>query len=133
MNSSSKSITKTIICIGILNLFGCKKNPIVKQEKNTVNGFISTVKDTTNYHVDTSYQYETRTGTSNNYKYTYDVIGFDSNQNEITGTISIEGKYGTGLIIVKDQNKIQVDVEWTGHGKLKAIDKQSNEYELIVE
>lgn len=128
-----KTITKTILLSFALLLLNCKESSKEKKNETSIQNAVSTIEDTSNYHIDTTYQYENRTGTSGNYKYNYDVIGFDSNGNEVTGNISIEGKEGIGYLFDTNQNKIKVIVEWTGHGKLKAIDNDNNQYELEVE
>ncbi len=128
-----KTITKTILLSFALLLLNCKESSKEKKNETSIQNAVSTIEDTSNYHIDTTYQYENRTGTSGNYKYNYDVIGFDSNGNEVTGYIAIEGKEGIGYLFDTHQNKIKVIVEWTGHGKLKAIDNRNNHYELEVE
>ncbi|WP_298303749.1 hypothetical protein [Flavobacterium sp.] len=128
-----KTITKTILLSFALLLLNCKESSKEKKNETSIQNAVSTIEDTSSYHVDTTYQYENRTGTSGNYKYNYDVIGFDSKGNEVTGNISIEGKEGIGYLFDTNQNKIKVIVEWTGHGKLKAIDNHNNQYELEVE
>ena len=121
----------------VLSLVNCKKNtienPIVKKNETSTPTAIAIAKDTSNYHVDTTYQYENRTGTSGHYKYNYDVIGFDSKGTEVHGNISIEGKEGNGFLMDTNHNKINIKVEWTGHGKLKAMDSRDNQYDLVVE
>lgn len=82
--------------------------------------------------VDTAFEYESRKGTSGNYNYTYDVFGTDKNGNDITGTITIEGKHGDGILIDTDGNEIEVTVEWIDYGKLKATDVNNIEYLLKV-
>lgn len=128
-----KTITKTMLLSFALLLLNCKENPIEKKNETSIQNAVTTIEDTSSYHIDTTYQYENRTGTSGNYKYNYDVIGIDSKGNELTGNISIEGKEGIGYLFDINQNKIKVIVEWMGHGKLKAIDNHSNQYELEVE
>ena len=128
-----KTITKTILLSFVLLLLNCKESSIEKKNETSIQNAVSTIEDTSNYHIDTTYQYENRTGTSGNYKYNYDVIGFDSKGNEVNGNISIEGKEGIGYLFDTNQNKIKVIVQWTGHGKLKAIDNHNNQYELEVE
>ena len=85
-----------------------------------------------NYHTDSNYKYEHRTGTTGNYDYNYDVSGYDSDANEVSGNISIQNNNGTGTIIDKDGNEIDVDVEWIDNGKLKGTDVDGNEFELEV-
>lgn len=128
-----KTITKTVLFSLVFLLLNCKKDVIEKKNAIAIQNNTTLIEDTINYHIDTTYQYENRTGTSGNYKYNYDVIGFDSKGNEVTGNISIEGKEGIGYLFDTNQNKIKVIVEWTGHGKLKAIDNHNNQYELKVE
>lgn len=84
-------------------------------------------------HTDTVYQYEFRTGESGNYKYNYDVIGTDHQGNPITGNVSMQGKYGAGVLLDKKGNEIEVTLEWGGYGELKAEDKEGNVWELVVE
>lgn len=81
---------------------------------------------------DSSYQYENRTGSSGHYEYTYDVTGHDADSNEVSGSITIQGKQGTGILTDTQNNEIEVDVEWIDYGKLKATDENGNEYELEV-
>lgn len=80
-------------------------------------------------HIDTSFEYEKRTGASGSYQYTYDVIGTDEQGNEVTGQVDVEGKSGNGIITNNDE-EIPVEVEWSGHGILKAVDREGNEYQL---
>lgn len=139
MNFSTKLFIRIVFYLLLLLLINCKKNPnIVVSRKeslkdNTALRDSATQPDTINYHTDTTYQYENRTGTSGQYKYNYDVIGFDSKGNAVTGNISIQGKEGIGYLFDTNQTKIQVEVAWTGHGTLKAIDNHNNQYELEVE
>jgi hypothetical protein len=128
-----KIITKTILYLVLFLLLNYKENPIDEKYETPIQNDLTTIEDTSSYHSDTRYLYESRTGTPRNYEYNYDVIGFDSKGNEVTGNISIEGKEGIGYLLDKNQNKIKVTVEWTDHGKLKAIDNHSNQYKLEVE
>lgn len=81
-------------------------------------------------HIDTSYEYEKRTGTSGHYEYTYEVIGTDKNGNEVTGEVEVEGKSGNGVITNSNDEEIPVEVEWSSYGILKAVDEEGNEYQL---
>lgn len=83
-----------------------------------------------NITIDTSYHYEKRTGTSGNYEYTYKVTGVDSDGNEVTGTVEMEGEYGSGVIIDADEEKQTVEAKWIGYGVLKVTDSEGNEYEV---
>ena len=119
--------------MAILIIASCKNNEeskpqnLILQEKHTIE-----IDDQTNLHQDTTYKYEYRTGTSGNYQYNYDVLGNDSDGNEVYGTINIEDKYGEGIIINPDKEEIEIEVEWIGQGKLKGTDKIGNEYDLEV-
>lgn len=84
-------------------------------------------------HTDTEYQYEYRSGESGDYKYHYDVVGTDSNGNEITGEVDMDGQYGNGLLHDSDDNEIEVSVEWVAKGELSGEDSEGNVYELEVE
>jgi len=84
-------------------------------------------------HIDTVYQYEFRTGESGNYKYNYDVIGTDDLGDSITGNVSMQGKYGAGILINHKGKEIEVMLEWVGYGDLKAEDGEGNVWELVVE
>jgi hypothetical protein len=83
-------------------------------------------------YIDTAFEYESRTGTSGNYTYTYDIFGTDENGNEVSGTITIKGKYGTGTLLNSNENEIEVEAEWIDYGKLKATDDEGNKYQLEV-
>lgn len=87
-----KTITKAILFSSILLLLNAKEKPIDNKNETYMQNVVSTIEDTSNYHIDTTYQYENRTSTSGNYKYNYDVLGFDSKGNEVNGNISIEGE-----------------------------------------
>ena len=78
-------------------------------------------------------EYEYRTGNSGDYTYNYNAFGFDSEGNEVNGNITVNGKYGNGILTDKNGNEINIDTEWKGYGKLKAIDEEGNEYELEVD
>ncbi len=117
------------IYFALLFLLACKNNqeslPQEEQSPETV------VEQT--YHIDTIYEYEHRTGTSDNYQYNYDVSGTDVNGDDVTGNVTVQDKYGIGTLTDVDGNEIEVEVEWTGYGKLKATNNDGNEYELEVD
>lgn len=139
MNVSTKIIIRIVFYLLLLLLINCKKNPNIVVSKKAPFKENFALKDSAiqpeviNYHTDTAYQYENRTGTSGQYKYNYDVLGFDSKGNAVIGNISIKGKEGIGYLFDANQNKIKVIVEWTGYGTLKAMDSHNNQYELEVE
>lgn len=85
------------------------------------------------YHIDTTYEYEYRTGEAGDYQYNYDVSGTDSNGDEFSGNVSVRGKYGEGTVTDANGNETEIEVRWSGHGKLTGTDKSGNEYELDVE
>lgn len=85
------------------------------------------------YYVDTTYKYEHRTGESGHYEYNYDVLGVDDKGNNVLGTIEIEGKEGVGELTLENGKKVVITVEWIGHNKLEAKDKDGNLYQLKVD
>ena len=80
-------------------------------------------------HTDTTYKYEYRTGISGN----YDVSGFDIKGKEVSGSVYMEDKPGVGTLTISGDEEIEIAVEWIGHGKLLAKDKQGKEYKLTVD
>lgn len=119
----------------LLFLAACKNDPETRPQKESGQHFVPhnkmVVQQT--YHADTTCKYEHRTGTSEEYQYSYDVLGSDGNGEEVTGTITVQDKYGKGTLTDTKGNEIAVETEWIGHGKLKATDKEGNNYELKVE
>lgn len=129
-------ISNKILLIFLFFIFtNCKKNEEKKNtfKKEEIKPFVEVppINDVT-FHEDTINEYEYRTGTSGDYKYNYDVFGVDNDGNEVLGNITVDGKYGNGIIINKNGKKINVDIEWVDHGKLKGIDSDSIEYQLEV-
>jgi hypothetical protein len=126
--------TTSLLLLLLLSLLGCKQKedsqPQTLLPENTEK---LTEEEINTIHTDTAYKYEYRTGTSGDYGYNYDVSGYDDSGNEITGNVSMEDKYGTGYITNSDGDEIDVEVEWTGYGELKATDSDGNEYELTVD
>jgi hypothetical protein len=51
----------------------------------------------------------------------------------VSGTIDINGKYGSGIIEDEDGNEKRIDVEWVGKGELEGTDEDGNSYELEVD
>ncbi|MCG2611811.1 hypothetical protein LZZ90_09875 [Flavobacterium sp. SM15] len=138
-------MNKTILLAFLFVLTGlvsCKENKTNYNDNNDskVQGFVSTKQveyeepqDDPTYHVDEEHKYEYRTGTSGDYEYNYDVVGHDSNGDDVSGNVSMNGKYGTGTITTPDGDEVDVDAEWVDYGKLKATDENGNEYELEAE
>lgn len=91
-----------------------------------------TPEEAKTYHVDKTYQYEYRTGYSGHYEYNYDVKGINSKGDSVFGNINVEGKYGAGILINDSLGDIEINTEWISYGKLKAFDKNRNEYYLMV-
>ncbi|WP_269225531.1 hypothetical protein [Flavobacterium eburneipallidum] len=91
-----------------------------------------TPQEAKTFHQDKKHDYEYRTGNSGHYEYNYDVIGKDQDSNKVSGKINIEGKYGAGKIDDNQGNPHNIEVEWYGKGKLKAVDENGKAYELEV-
>lgn len=130
-------ITNKVLLIFLLFTFiNCRKNDeekkYVEQEKIRTFVEVPPTNDVT-FHKDTINEYEYRTGTSGDYKYNYNIFGVDNEGNEVLGNVTVDGKYGNGIIVNKNDNKINIDVKWVGHGKLKGIDSDSIEYQLEVD
>ena len=129
-------ISNKILLIFLFFIFiNCKKNEenINTLNKEEIKTFVELPPTTdVTFHQDTINEYEYRTGTSGDYKYNYNVFGVDNEGNEVLGNITVDGKYGNGIITNKNKEKISIDVEWVGHGKLKGIDSNSIEYQLEV-
>lgn len=116
----------------IVMVISCKK----KEEVQPDNFITSPAAETNNeetIHTDTTYEYEYRKGESGNYEYNYDVSGTDDNGNEVSGNVSMNGKYGSGTITNSKGEEIEVETEWIGKGVLNATDDDGNEYELNVD
>lgn len=66
--------------------------------------------------------------------YNYDVSGYNSDGDYVSGNIDADGsKYGSGTIYDSDGNERDVDFEWTGKGELEATDDDGNTYDLEVD
>ena len=102
------------------------KEVITADDRKTI-----TPEEAKTYHVDTGYQYEYRTGNSGHYEYNYDVKGIDSKGDSVFGNINVQGKFGAGILLDTVKN-IEIKTQWIAQGKLKAIDTNGNEYNLIV-
>ncbi len=131
---------RKILLAIVLVLSSCKKEEPKQQMQPFYKKAITpddvksiTPEEAKTFHKDTEYQYEYRTGTSGNYEYNYDANGYDEEGNEVTAKINVEGKYGAGIIVKADGEEVDVQVEWSGHGKLKAVDNDGNQYELEVD
>ncbi|MDR7212652.1 hypothetical protein [Flavobacterium piscis] len=104
------------------------KEVITADDRKTI-----TPQEAKTYHVDKTFQYEYRTGTSGNYEYNYDVKGLDAKGDSVYGNINVQGKYGAGILNAENFRDIDINTEWVAYGKLKATDKNGNEYDLIVD
>ena len=123
--------TTSLLLLLLFSLLGCKQKE-TSQPQNLLpeNTEKLTEEEINIIHTDTNYKYEYRTGTSGDYGYNYDVSGYDDSGNPVTGNVSMVDKYGTGYITNSDGDEIDVEVEWTGYGELKATDSDGNECEL---
>ena len=60
-------------------------------------------------------------------------MGYDEKGNEVTGNITMEGKFGAGKITDKNGTKKEVEAEWYDYGKIKAVDEKGITYKLTVD
>lgn len=102
------------------------KASITADDRKTI-----TPEEAKTYHVNTTYKYQYRTGNPGHYEYNYDVKGININGDSVFGNINVQGKNGAGILI-DSIAETEISTEWISHGKLKALDKQGNEYHLIV-
>ncbi len=129
-------LSRIILVLSFSIFFNCKENNAKKEtiEKEQIKPFLKIPpKDDVTFHEDTTKEYEYRTGTSGNYTYNYNTYGLDNEGNEVTGKISVDGKYGNGILIKANGVEIEINVEWIGYGKLLATDEEANQYELYVD
>lgn len=110
----------------------CKKKEEV-QPDNLLSSPAAAVNNEGIIHTDTTYKYECRKGETGDYEYNYEVSGTDDNGDEVSGNVSMNGKYGSGTITNSNGEEIEVETEWIGKGVLNATDDDGNEYELDVD
>ena len=103
------------------------KEVITADDRKTI-----TPEEAKTYHVNTKYQYEYRTGNPGHYEYNYDVMGINAKGDSVCGNINVLGKYGAGILILDTVADIEIETEWISYGKLKAVDKKGNKYDLIA-
>ncbi|MCV2483636.1 hypothetical protein OD917_01775 [Flavobacterium sp. SH_e] len=131
-----------LILLLLFFLFSCKKasappplpqvnsfyKPVIQaDDRKTI-----TPEEAKTYHVNTTYKYEYRTGHPGNYEYNYDVKGINIKGDSVFGNINTQGKYGAGILKTDSIPELEINTEWVSNGKLKALDKNGNEYQLIV-
>jgi cell division protein FtsW (lipid II flippase) len=73
------------------------------------------------------------TSSSKSEIYNYDVVGFDNNNNRVSGNVDVDDDGGNGYILNSENQKIEIEVEWIGNGELKGTNRENNEYQLEVE
>jgi replication-associated recombination protein RarA len=127
---------KFYILIFSILLLSCNNNRNADSENTNqlTNDYkVNDKSNINNYHTNSNYKYESRTGNSGDYNYNYDINGSDQDGNNVTGNIDINGKYGSGTITDEDGNEKTVDVEWVNKGALEGTDEDGNSYDLEVE
>ena len=132
MKSKIKKTYFLLFGLVIVIAISCKKKEEVQPDNFITSPEVETINEET-IHTDTTYEYEYRKGESGNYEYNYDVSGTDDNGDEVSGNVSMNGKYGSGTITNSEGEEIEVETEWIGKGVLKATDNDGNEYELNVD
>lgn len=126
-----------ILCCCVL--YNCRKEEHATPKKEPESEKIQpediktiTPEEAVSFHKNPQREYEYRTGTFNNYEYDYDIVGTDEKQNPVTGNIIVKGKYGAGILESETEKDIEVQVEWTGYGKLKGTDQKGRNYTLEI-
>lgn len=129
---------RVVLIIMAFGIIGCKKekppqkiNLFYKEVIQPDDRKTITTEEAKTYHNDIHRQYEYRTGKPGHYEYNYDVSGYNAIGDSISGNINIQGKYGAGILITTD-GEIEITAEWIDYGRLKAVDKDGNEYHLQV-
>lgn len=89
-----------------------------------------TPEEAKTYHNNTHLKYKYRTGRPGHYEYNYDVSGYNAIGDSVFGNINIQGKYGAGILNNRTGGEIEITAEWIDYEKLKAVDKEGNEYHL---
>lgn len=126
-----------LLCLGLIS---CKKeesphkkNTFYKEEITPEDRKTITPEEAKSYRISTDHQYEYRTGNAGHYEYNYDVKGISVKGDSVFGNINIEGKYGAGILTNDTTPVTEIKAEWVDYGKLKAVDSQGNQYQLVVE
>jgi hypothetical protein len=133
---SNYKISILLFCLGLIS---CKKEETFERKKTFYKEEITpedrksiTSEEAKSYRISTDRQYEYRTGKAGHYEYNYDVKGISVKGDSVFGNINIEGKYGAGILTNDTTPDTEIKAEWVDYGKLKAIDSQGNEYQLVV-
>lgn len=131
-----------LILILLFPFFSCRKasapapptaiNSFYKQALTADDRKTITPEEAKTYHVNETYQYKYRTGNPGQYEYNYDVKGINIEGDSVFGNINVQGKSGAGILLGDTIPDIEINTEWISYGKLKALDKKGNEYQLIV-
>ena len=72
----------------------------------------------------------TSTKITDSIKYDKSVFGTDEEGNDVQGKIIIEGKNGIGILIGKEDTKIEIVIEMINHNELIATDIDGFKYKL---
>ncbi|WP_433832769.1 hypothetical protein [Flavobacterium anhuiense] len=131
-----------LILFALFSFYSCKKAaspPPLPQVNSFYKSVITaddrktiTTEEAKTYHVSSTYKYEYRTGHPGHYKYNYHVKGVNITGDSVFGNMNTEGKYGAGILVTDSIPELEISTEWVSHGKLKAVDKKGNEYNLVV-
>jgi hypothetical protein len=130
---------RIVFIIMVLGIVSCKKekppqkiNTFYKEVIQPDDRKTITPEEAKTFHNDKHRQYEYRTGKPGHYEYNYDVSGYNALGDSVSGNINTEGKYGAGILTSTTEGEIEITAEWIDYGKLKAVDKEGNEYHLQV-
>lgn len=126
---------KLVLLQSLLFFLNCKENKTNKENhtKEEIKTLVKTTpKNNVTFHKDTTKEYEYRTGTPGDYTYNYNVHGIDADGKETKGNITVDRKYGKGILTQSNGKKTPIHVEWSGYGQLLATDQEGKEFELFV-
>jgi antitoxin component YwqK of YwqJK toxin-antitoxin module len=108
---------------GILNGISVSydKNGIINHKLNYTNGIV----------LNESSNHSTGVYTKKR-NYSYSVSGYGNN-NSVNGTVDVNRNGGSATVYDEEGNEIELDVEWSGKGKLEGYDQNGNYYDLEVD
>lgn len=89
---------------------------------------LNKLPESNNYHTDTQYKYEYRTGYSGDYTYNYDME--DTSDSSITANCTMSGKYGSCEIEDGNGDTLVGEAEWVSYDLMQVTDENGAVYEM---